>query len=103
MGTDLVVEYWDDSTWQTFASSNYRLDLASVPPKVFLANDADWPTDVSDDMNSVRIGFKVDVAHSFFDAAKAAMMAYVASRYENPENSNGIPDEVTAFINRHKL
>lgn len=101
--TDLVVQYWDDTTWQTFSSANYRIDTWSAPPKVFLKSDAEWPTDVSDDINSVRVSFKMDTSHSFLDDVKAAAMAFVAHRYENRENTNSIPDAVMAVINRHKI
>lgn len=101
--TNLVVEYWDDTTWSTVSSSNYRLDLASVPPKVFLTSTGEWPDDVSDDINSVRVGFKIDTDHSFFDSLKAVVMTWVAARYENRENSDGLPDAVQAFIDRYKL
>lgn len=101
--TDLVVEYWNDTAWTAVSSTNYRLDLASVPPKAFLTSTGEWPDDVSDDINAVRIGFKVDTDVSFFDSLKAACMTWVAARYENRENSDGLPDAVQAFIDRYKL
>lgn len=101
--TDLVVEYWNDTTWTAVSSTNYRLDLASVPPKVFLTSTGEWPSNVSDDINAVRIGFKIDTDVSFFDSLKAACMTWVAARYENRENSDGLPDAVQAFIDRYKL
>lgn len=101
--TDLVVQYWDDTTWQTVTASNYRIDLASAYPRVFLTSSGEWPSDVSDDMNSVRVSFKVDTDHSFFDSLKAACMTWVAARFENRENTNGLPDAVQAFIDRYKM
>lgn len=101
--TDLVVQYWNDTTWATVAASNYRLDLAGTPPCVFLTSTGEWPDDVTADMNGVRVSFKVDTDHSFFDSLKAAVMTWVAARYENRENSNGIPEAVKAFIDRYKV
>lgn len=101
--TDLVVEYWNDTAWTTVSSSNYRLDLASVPPKVFLTAEGEWPDDVTADLNGVRVSFKIDTDHSFFDSLKAACMTWVAARYENRENSNGLPAAVQMFIDRYKL
>lgn len=102
--TDLVVEYWNGSAWTAFASTNYRIDVSSAPPRVFLKANTDWPTLTdADSFNMVRIGFKMDTAHSFLDEAKAAVYAFVAARYENRENTTDIPSGVTAFINRHKM
>jgi hypothetical protein len=102
--TDLVVQYWSGSAWTSFASTNYRIDTAATPPRVFLKSTASWPdlTD-PDSYNMVRVGFKWDVAHSFIHELRAATMAYVAWRYENREGSSGIPQVLTAFIDRHKL
>lgn len=102
--TDLVVEYWNDSAWTTFSSSNYRIDLSSAPPRVFLKSTGSWPSDVSDDdLNVVRVSFKMDETHSFLDDIKAAAMTFVAARFGNRENSEEIPDGVMAVINRHKI
>jgi hypothetical protein len=102
--TDLVVEYWDGSAWAVFASTNYRVSIETVPPKVFLKANKSWPdlTD-PDSMNMVRIGFKVDTAHSFFYGLTRAAFEWVASRYENKEGTTMIPSSVTAFIEQHKL
>jgi hypothetical protein len=101
--TDLVVEYWNDTTWTAVSSSNYRIDISSNPPKVFLKSTGEWPSDISDDgLNTVRIGFKVDHSLSFIDELRGAAMALVAARYENRE-AGDIPITVQAFIDRHKL
>ena len=101
--TDLVVEYWNDSTWATVTASNYRLDLTSTPPKVFLTSTGEWPDDISDDLNSVRVSFKMDTTHSFLDDIKAAVMTYVAWKFENAEGSTEVPAGLMATINRHRM
>lgn len=101
---DLVVEYWSGSAWTVFASTNYRVDTSSTPPKVFLKANKSWP-DLSDpdSYNMVRIGFKMDLTHSFLDDLTSAVYAYVAWKYENREGSTNVPSGITAFIDRHKL
>lgn len=100
--TSLVVEYWRGATWSAVDSSNYRIDISSAPPRVFLTSTGEWPDDVSDDMNSVRVGFKMDTAHNFLDDIKVAAMSLIAAKYENREEGT-IPASVDRVINRHKL
>lgn len=105
--TDLVIEYWNDTTWVAVTASLYRTDMFSVPPKVFLKSTSDWPSDISNDgLNTVRIGFKIDTAHSFYDELRSAVMSWVAARYESREgdwNSGVMINNVHRFIDRHKL
>lgn len=100
--TDLVVQYWDGDSWETVTASNYRIDLASTPPRVFLTTNGEWPTPAAE-LNSVRVSFKIDTDHSFFDSLKAVCMTWVAARYENRENTNGLPAAVQAFIDRYRM
>lgn len=102
--TDLVVEYYNTSgVWAAVSSTNYRIDTTSTPPKVFLKSSGEWPSDISDDMNSVRVKFKMDTTHSFLDDIKAAVMTYVGWKFENAEGSMDIPAGLLATINRHRM
>jgi len=104
--TDLVVEYWNDTAWDVVKDSDYRIDIATALPRVFLKSTSSWPTDISDDINSVRIGFKMDLTDSFLDDIKAAVMTWVAARYEGKEgewNSSVMIGSVDRVIERHKL
>lgn len=102
--TDLVVEYWDGSDWQTVNASNYRVSVSSTPPCVFLTSTGEWPTTTSEDSTDVlRIGFKMDTSHSFLDDIKAAVMAFVAWKYENPEGITDMPSGIAETIKRHRL
>jgi hypothetical protein len=100
--SDVVVQYWDGTTWQTFSNSNYRIDAASNPPRILLKDGSDWPDDVSTDLNSVRVSFKVDTSVSFFKDLKASVMTLVAARYENRENME-VPQSVRGFIDLHRM
>jgi hypothetical protein len=77
--------------------------LTSTPPKVFLTSTGEWPDDISDDLNSVRVSFKMDTTHSFLDDIKAAVMTYVAWKFENAEGSTEVPAGLMATINRHRM
>ena len=101
--TDLVVEYWNDTTWVAVSSTNYRIDTTSTPPRVFLKSTGEWPSEVSDDSNSARVRFKMDTSHSFLDDIKAAVMTYVAWKFENAEGSTEVPAGLIATINRHRM
>ena len=103
---DVVVSYWDGSTWQVFAAASYRIDNASVPNRIILKEDYDWPDLTSDDLNRVRVTFKVDTGVSFFRSLKAAVMTLVAAQYENREgewNSSIMVSSVKRFIDTYRL
>lgn len=101
---DIVVEYWDGSTWNEVNQTVYRLNSASVPPCIFLRSGQTWPTDVSlDPQDVVRVGFKIDTTHSFYDDIRGAILDYVASKYENAEGTTDVPARVMAVIMKHRL
>ncbi len=99
---DLVVEYWDDTTWTAADDTLYRVSVSDTPPKVFLRSGQVWPA-ASLDAESVRVGFKIDTTHSFLNDIKGAVLALVAHQYENLEGTTEVPPRVMAVINRHKM
>lgn len=56
------VKYADeDGNEQTFASSNYTLDLKSAPARVVLNDDASWP-DIDDVPNAVYVEYQTEAS-----------------------------------------
>lgn len=99
---DITVEYWDDNSWEAVSSSVYRVDSAGPIPRVILRDNYDWPSAISDDLNSVRVQFTPDTTAGFYNELKAAVMTMVAARYENREASEIAPT-VKAFIDKYKM
>jgi len=102
MEEGFVVEYWNGEEWVAVEDTVYRISISDMPPKAFLRSGQVWPTP-SLDMESVRVGFKVDTDHSFIDDIKGAVLSLVAHQYENAEGTTDVPPRVMAVINRHKL
>jgi hypothetical protein len=100
--TSFVVEYWNGSAWTAVSTSVYRTDLANIPPRAILKEDQDWPDISHSELNSVRVGFKVDTSVSFFNDLKAAVLTLVAARFENREGGD-IPKTVKAFIDKYRI
>lgn len=85
------VKYLDTAgVQQTMTASDYVVDTARQPGRVFLAYQAVWPTAQSRE-NAVVIRFTAGygtTAASVPDSIKAAMKLLVASWYENREAVN---------------
>lgn len=100
---DLVVQYWDGANFTAVDAENYRIDDSSVPARVFLTSEGEWPSGSDDLGNKLRVGFKVNVSHPFYSDLKAAVFAYVAWKYENPEGMTDIPSGITLFLDRYRM
>lgn len=101
--SNLVVEYWNGSAFTAIDSTNYRVDLSSVPPRVFLTSVGEWPDGSDDGKNVLRVGFKVDTTHSFYRDLRAAVMEYVAAKYENAEGTTELPSKIQSFIEINRM
>lgn len=72
---------------QTFSPSNYSVDTASEPGRIYLPNSGVWPTVGIGDNNAVRIRFKAGYSDDDIPfAIKAAMLILIADLYENRES-----------------
>ncbi len=80
------VEYRDDNgTLQTFASANYTVDLYRGKVRIVLNEDADWPSDIGEFPNAVKVTYVTGYANAAAvpESAKTAIKAAVSMLYYN--------------------
>ena len=77
----------EDGVEATLAASNYRVDTASVPGRVVLAPNGEWPSDVLDSVNGVAVEFVAGYADASAvpTMAKAAILLQIGEIYANRE------------------
>lgn len=104
------VQYYDaNSTLQTLSTSVYAADVLSVPGKLRLKTDQDWP-DVSGAWNSVVVTYVVGASAGSVEApVKQAIMLLVSQMYEHrtPEviaaNISHVSFAVEALLSPYRL
>jgi len=84
------ITYLDTSSvWQTMSADDYGIDPHSLPGYVFEAEDANWPLDVSDSANAVRVkvvcGYG-DAATDVPDAVRQWMLMQIGAMYAQRES-----------------
>ena len=86
-----AVRYKDsDSSTVTFASSQWELDTNSIPGRLCLKYNEDWPTATLWNVNPISIEFKCGYGNSSSDIPpefKQAMLLLIGDLYENRENT----------------
>ena len=86
--TNFVLKYYDvNGVQQTWAASNYSIDVASIPGRVILAYGVSWPS-TRDIYNAIQITFKAgygDAATAVPEALRLAMRQLISHWYENRE------------------
>jgi len=96
------VTYRDDvdGTYQTFASSNYTVDLYRGKVRIVLNEDADWPSDIGEYPNAVKVTYVAGYASAATvpESAKTAIKAALSLLYYNRSDMplNGSPGRRTA-------
>lgn len=97
----VVITYTDTGgNIATCDSTNYTVDYMSEPGKVYLAYDADWPDDVRDVENAIKINYRSGYTTANIpDEIKTWIMMDVGDRFENRESiQEGIKLE---YLNRN--
>lgn len=81
------VQYRDDvdGTYQTFSSTNYTVDLYRGKVRIVLNEGADWPSDIGEYPNAVKITYVCGYASAAAvpESAKTAIKAIVSMLYYN--------------------
>jgi uncharacterized phiE125 gp8 family phage protein len=104
--------YYTDSTGgsTTFSSTKWSSDIVSVPGRLVLDYNEDWPSNTLAANNPIRIEFSCGYAGSTSvpDTIKAAMKLMVGHWYENREDSmitsiQPIPLGVKALLAPYKI
>lgn len=89
--------------WLTFSSANYGLDPHSLPGYIFRAAAANWPTDVADSANAVRIKVVCGYGNAASDVPQALrqwMLLQIGTMYEHRKSvhtgpANDLPNRFT--------
>ncbi len=89
--TDLVITYIEDTTTgntTTVSSTRYSVDSYSEPAVVYPSYDNDWPDDVRDERNAVRITYYSGYANAAAvpQPIKQWVMLRVGAMYEHRES-----------------
>jgi hypothetical protein len=89
--TDLVITYIEDTTagnTTTVSSTRYSVDFYSEPAVVYPSYDNDWPDDVRDERNAVRITYYSGYANAAAvpQPIKQWVMLRVGAMYEHRES-----------------
>ena len=73
----------------TFSSTKWSQDIVSIPGRVVLKDNDDWPSDTLETNNPIRVEFVCGYAGSTAvpDSIKSAMKLMIGHWYENREES----------------
>lgn len=96
---NVTFQYTDDTGGtQTMPSTCYDIDAESEPARIYLAYNADWPTNIRDHKNSITIDYNVGVTSvtAVAEPIKSWVKFRVGAMYENRES-------LTELSNRNSL
>jgi uncharacterized phiE125 gp8 family phage protein len=86
-----AVRYTDsDSSTVTFSSSQWELDTDSIPGRLCLKYNEDWPTATLWNVNPITVEFRCGHGNSSSDIPveiRQAMLLVIGDLYENRENT----------------
>lgn len=94
-----------ESSATTYASTNYQLDTASVPPRIMLKKNKTWPTDSLEAGAAITVTFVAGYADGTVpETAKHAIKLLVGHWYANRESvvtgtiATEIPETLRSLI-----
>jgi hypothetical protein len=96
------IEYYKDDALVTFSSSNYYFTKeANNWPQIFLKQDSNWPTDLDNRAQAVKITFVCGFGTTAADvpmSIKQCLLQMITYLYENRGDCGGDCAKLPAFI-----